>query len=382
MNFNIYNIFILAGVIQGFIFTIVFLINKKYRAKSTLFLIGLIFTYSLSNLMFISPDIGIISLYDMYRLYFIPLGPLIPVLIYFYVVLFLNPHKKIKLIEKLLFVPFIIDFLLVLYCRLAILLGYENESLIKFLSYVVNIQELFSILYSIIIMLIVTRKIFLYETNKASNNSKIIRINVSWLKYIIIIIFIFTLVWGYLVIDTFFGSDDGDYPSFYPLWLAMAVLIYLFGHIGVYKYGIISERKKIRKYLEANYQFKSIETNFKPSESNSFNQYIEKLKDLFNNEKIYLDSNLNLERISQYLQLSPTYLSKIIHTELQTSLPEFINQYRVEEAKRNLINSEFSKYTILSIGLEAGFNSKSSFYNTFKKHTGKTPVEYRNQHLQ
>ena len=51
---------------------------------------------------------------------------------------------------------------------------------------------------------------------------------------------------------------------------------------------------------------------------------------------------------------------------------------RVEQAKNLLTNSNYEKYTIASIGLESGFNSKSTFFTVFKKHTGSTPFHYRN----
>jgi AraC-like DNA-binding protein len=52
----------------------------------------------------------------------------------------------------------------------------------------------------------------------------------------------------------------------------------------------------------------------------------------------------------------------------------------VEEVKKKLKNPEFDNYSIISIGLESGFNSKSVFYKAFKKHTGKSPSEYRGNH--
>ena len=62
---------------------------------------------------------------------------------------------------------------------------------------------------------------------------------------------------------------------------------------------------------------------------------------------------------------------------MNTSFPDYLNSFRIEEAKSYLKNPEFSKYTIVSIGLEAGFNSKSSFYSVFKKTTGETPAAFK-----
>ena len=98
-------------------------------------------------------------------------------------------------------------------------------------------------------------------------------------------------------------------------------------------------------------------------------------------EKLYLDSNLSLEKVAENLQLSPSYLSRIINSELNTSFPDYLNSLRVNEAKKYLINPEFSNYTIVAIGLEAGFNSRSSFYNVFKKVTGKTPMAFQKENI-
>jgi AraC-like DNA-binding protein len=53
-----------------------------------------------------------------------------------------------------------------------------------------------------------------------------------------------------------------------------------------------------------------------------------------------------------------------------------VNTYRVEYVIDLMKNDEMRNYTLLSIGFEAGFNSKSSFFRIFKKLTGKTPSEY------
>lgn len=107
------------------------------------------------------------------------------------------------------------------------------------------------------------------------------------------------------------------------------------------------------------------------------NAYYRKLCHLLDQEKIYLDPELSLSLVAKRLNISSTYLSQLINTLSNHNFSDFVNLYRVRDAKIKLLDPEFSCYTILSIGLEAGFNSKSAFYTAFKKHTGSTPTQFR-----
>ena len=162
----------------------------------------------------------------------------------------------------------------------------------------------------------------------------------------------------------------GKKNSFYPLWIGMSLLIYWLGHIGIYKFGVTTERKKLRNYSIENKKTYTVIEKQK-------NEHIAALENLIVVQKKYLDSNLTLEKIAEEMQLSKSHLSKIINTELSIGFVDYVNALRVEEAKGYLINPEFSKYTLESIGLEAGFNSKSAFYTAFKKTKGLTPTEFK-----
>jgi len=98
---------------------------------------------------------------------------------------------------------------------------------------------------------------------------------------------------------------------------------------------------------------------------------------LMEDEKLYHEAELTLQQLANKLQL-PTYLvSQAINEGLNKNFYELINNYRVEEAKQLLVHPKNSNFTILSIGFEAGFNSKTTFNTVFKKFTGLTPTEYR-----
>ena len=94
-------------------------------------------------------------------------------------------------------------------------------------------------------------------------------------------------------------------------------------------------------------------------------------------DKLHLDSHINLERFSEVCQLKPRELSVLINSHYQKNFFEFINFYRVEEVKRVL--DAGSEMTILDIALAAGFNSQSAFQRFFKRLVGVTPSEYRRQ---
>ena len=94
-------------------------------------------------------------------------------------------------------------------------------------------------------------------------------------------------------------------------------------------------------------------------------------------EKPYLDNTLSLPQLSRQLDISPNYLSQIINDRLNQNFFDFINRYHVDEAKRHLGHPEKADTNILTIALDAGFNSKSAFYAAFKKHTGMTPGQFK-----
>jgi len=111
------------------------------------------------------------------------------------------------------------------------------------------------------------------------------------------------------------------------------------------------------------------------------NTYFKKLEQLIRLKKIYRDPNLSLTSTAELLGISTCYLSKMVNSIINLSFIDYINKYRVADVKQNLNSYKYHHYTILSVGLEAGFNSKSTFYSAFKKHTGMTPSEYKVQTL-
>ncbi len=95
----------------------------------------------------------------------------------------------------------------------------------------------------------------------------------------------------------------------------------------------------------------------------------------FENNKPYLNTELRLNDVAQELNLSRHHTSQIINEYFDASFFDFVNSYRIEEAKQLLTNNQ--DLTITDIIFSSGFNNRVSFYKAFKKHTGTTPTSYR-----
>lgn len=102
----------------------------------------------------------------------------------------------------------------------------------------------------------------------------------------------------------------------------------------------------------------------------------EKLIRMVEQEKLYLDPELTLANLSEKSGEPPFVISQVLNVALGKNFYELVNGYRVDAAKRLLANPDNQHLTILSIGFEAGFNSKTTFNSVFKKYTGQTPSEF------
>ncbi len=150
--------------------------------------------------------------------------------------------------------------------------------------------------------------------------------------------------------------------------IAMASQIYLIGYMTLRQPEIFSGALAIKnspKYEKSTLTPGRAET------------YLNKLLQLMETEKLFTNSDLKLQELADKLNISPHHLSQIINERRGQNFFDFLNQYRIAEAKKYLIDPEKQNYTILSIALEVGFNNKASFNTAFKKHTGMTPSQFR-----
>jgi AraC-like DNA-binding protein len=94
-------------------------------------------------------------------------------------------------------------------------------------------------------------------------------------------------------------------------------------------------------------------------------------------EHPYRDPDLTLPNLAERLDTTPHKLSEVLNTELGQTFYDFINRYRVDDVRRRLAESRSKDLNVLTVAMDAGFASKSTFNQVFKKQTGQTPTTYR-----
>ena len=367
MLYTIFNGIVLAGIIQGFIFGFIIVSSKKNRVTSNFLLASLIVSFALNNLQYLIVITGLISSQILYTTFWIPLQLVFAPLVLIYSWTILYESKPIsKLFKLIIFAPFYISLLVTSYFKYK-LYGVPRADFVNGFKPVVDFIEFAGILMTLLVIGWLLFKIFVVDKHQKFDSSKVQQDN-NWLRNFLVILFILTLAWLYVAILIY--VNDTDYKPWYTTWIGLTVVINWAGHVGLYKYGINEKRKKIRKqvFLNKTSSVREIKTK---------NEHLQLFEKLLTQEKYYLDPDLSIDKMAAELNISKSHLSRLINTELQCSFTDFINEKRIDEAKNYLKHPDFKSYTLVAIGLEAGFSSKTAFNTTFKKLTGLTPNEFK-----
>lgn len=173
--------------------------------------------------------------------------------------------------------------------------------------------------------------------------------------------------------------------------LAIAVLVYLIGYMGL-------RQPEIFKYETAEYPVPMSmpvpvsEPEAQPEtateaaapryeRSGLTERQAERLKnalmEVMDKERPWQDSDLTLADLAARLSTTPHKLSEVLNAQLGQTFYDFVNGYRVREVQRRIATREARAVTMLSLAMDAGFASKSTFNQVFKKYTGQTPSDFR-----
>ena len=198
-----------------------------------------------------------------------------------------------------------------------------------------------------------------YRTALKQTNSEIPRSDLRWLAFLSVgMILLLVTVSGFLYLLFYTEIYRRQMDYFYIL--PMSMLVY---GVSYRLFGVSLEKpQEISKYQKSGLR------------ANEASSLVVKLERILKEDKLYLKKGLKLKDAADELDISPHQLSEVINGYMHTSFFDLINGYRVKEAKE-LIQTNH-QFTLLHIGLTAGFNNKTSFVNAFKRFEGVTPSQY------
>lgn len=214
------------------------------------------------------------------------------------------------------------------------------------------------------------------------------RVNLRWLLGLTIAAF---GIW--LLATTLRITDLGQRLRDEQVSLAMAVLVYAIGYMGL-------RQPEIFRYETAEWRVPgphAMEVEPEPSspaappvEPDATARYERSglgteeasrmkaaLLALMETQRPWRNSELTLADLATQLNSTPHKLSEVLNSEIGQTFYDFVNSYRVREVQRRIKAGEAKALKILALALDAGFASKSTFNQAFKKHTSQTPSDFR-----
>ncbi|MCH3924820.1 MAG: helix-turn-helix transcriptional regulator [Bacteroidales bacterium] len=101
------------------------------------------------------------------------------------------------------------------------------------------------------------------------------------------------------------------------------------------------------------------------------------LQDAFEKDKVFLNKDITINDLSKQLNTNKNNLSKLINTYLNKTFPTLLNEYRINEAIKLLVDKKTCNYKMEAISEMCGYNNRQVFHCAFKKETGITPNDFR-----
>ena len=358
----------IINIIFGFVLGLTILFKPFLKSNTNKYLGYAVIIVSLIMLNIVLKETGFYDEYDLlYIFYDIEWIFLFPTFIFFFVIKSIGHELTTYKELKLLYVPFIISMLVNLINNLERDFGlytFDSEILLRIKTSFFSLENSFVYVYSVILM------VWLFFILKRYNEKKVSR----WLWRLWSIISTLIVLW--IVLDFTENIILSNYIKLFSaiLFIGLSFFLYWISYNTIYKQKLRTEAYEINKILQTQDRNFTNTKNIAP-----INAHFENFENLFKNEYVYRNSNITRESIAERLNISAGYLSQLISSNLDDNFSNYVNQYRIDEVKKMLCDDAFNKYNIESIGLEAGFSSKTTFFKVFKKNTGMTPYIFKKQ---
>lgn len=373
MQFSLFDVIVLIGILQGLIAGIQLLRGGRSSADKLLALI--LVTTVLLNCKILLHTLGLWNT-RLFRYFPLAVDLTIQPLLYLYVVAITGSLHKLRrhVILHLLPTFLLMGHALLVYVRVLPLDDLSEKSKVaEALAYnsVKEIEDYLSVFsFGIYLFLSIRRlqtyRSWLYDTISDSSYP-----SYGWLRNLLLLISGLTLLLlANITLD--YGINYGQTSFFHwqLFYFLMTVIIYYIG---------FQASRQTSLPIQATVMVNKTDQSA-PVSPEKLPQIRMAIEVLLEKEKIYRNPTITLAEMARRLEVSPNVLSFAISKSYEKNFRDLINEYRVEEVKEKLVSGHLSHLSILGIALDSGFNSEASFYRVFKKHTNSSPKEFQERH--
>ena len=287
---------------------------------------------------------------------------LFPVFLFNYFIVYLNHRFQDKSWKKLLYLPFFFSLITHLIIEVGFIFNFlPFESTTFGFRVFKGIEYNLSFFFGLFLMIWSARLIWANRDNK--------QINIKWIKRLSICTFLFYFLW--FLVDNL--DNRLNYDFWMALWIGISCAFLGIIYFGVYRMQLLNQKEEISKLF---YKQETLGEQTSKTPTNT-DKHFNELEKLMLEEKIYRNPDLSRDDVAEKLGISSGYLSQVLKNASDKNFSEYVNNYRVKAAKNMLSDSTFDKFSIHAIGEEAGFKSRSAFYNSFQKSVGQSPGNFK-----
>lgn len=252
-----------------------------------------------------------------------------------------------------------------------------DDVLFGYLNFLDNYSDIafFLFMWYLLTYLVLSLRLFgKYKKAMQNNFSTLSESDFSWVKNMLMATTMVCLIDMLASVYEFiYGNLSWNSAN-----ITLVAVIIMIGYLGYY--GVRQSKILLPEFLlqETN---NDIRTSKKPKASltddTEFKNYKIRLLKTMQENEIFLDEDLTLNKLAQQIDITDKKLSLLLNQYMNTTFYDFINKYRVASVKEKMVSKDFENLTLLGIAYESGFKSKTSFNRIFKKETGVSPSEYK-----
>ncbi len=369
---------IFAGLLSSAIFFFYFILFKRIERRGRMYIIsGMLITFYtfFYDFLLIAEDYTL-ALY-FFPLYFPLIFSLYPI-IYHYLVSAVNDKNERFIVQVFSFLPvLVLIFTTLIFIPLSTADKYQfmKMDVLQFNSenFVLNFYQtaiyLLFYLQLFLFVVIFIQMYFIHKKRESIITEEQKLYLPKWLFAFISIIILYEVVYGIVLLfdSSMENSLIGQIANF--------VAVIFVGFLGI-KHDEMLLSMRLQQLTNKSTNIKS---NLKKEniDAEKVNEVMTKIYELINEKKIYLNPALKLEHLAKKIHIPQKTLSEIINKHENENFSQFINKYRINEAKQ-ILSNKHQKLKINNIYFDVGFYSRSTFNRSFKTIEGITPTEFLN----